>query len=57
MKSDVLQVASAFIAMVRASGIPIDAAYVFGSQATGKAKPYSDIDVCVWCLRYLGRIR
>lgn len=25
----------------------VKAVYLFGSQATGKAKPYSDIDICV----------
>jgi len=25
----------------------VEAAYLFGSRATGKAKPYSDTDICV----------
>ncbi len=28
-------------------GLSIDAAYVFGSQARGDARPTSDVDVCV----------
>jgi predicted nucleotidyltransferase len=47
MNADALQKVSVFISSVRASGIPVNAAYVFGSQATGKARSYSDIDVCI----------
>lgn len=31
----------------RHAGLSIDAAYVFGSQARGGARPTSDVDVCV----------
>lgn len=47
MNTDVMEKARVFVSAVRAAGIPVHAAYVFGSQATGKAKVYSDIDVCV----------
>lgn len=42
-----MQAARAFVSAVRNSGITVNAAYLFGSQATGEAKPYSDIDVCL----------
>ncbi|MBI4895234.1 MAG: nucleotidyltransferase domain-containing protein [Candidatus Aenigmarchaeota archaeon] len=33
----------------------VKAIYLFGSQATGKAKPYSDIDICVFTKQPLSR--
>ncbi|MBU1500240.1 nucleotidyltransferase domain-containing protein [Patescibacteria group bacterium] len=36
-----------FIKKVRQAGIPVDAAYLFGSFAKNTAKKYSDIDICV----------
>ena len=29
------------------NGVPVKAAYVFGSQVTGQRRPDSDIDVCI----------
>lgn len=36
-----------FTKKIRKSGIPVERLIVFGSQAKGTAKPWSDIDVCV----------
>ena len=44
---EVQQTVSLFLTRVKQAGIPINAAYVFGSQAKGTAQPWSDIDVCV----------
>lgn len=43
---DVLANVERFLAVVR-QRLRIDAAYLFGSQATGTARPWSDIDVAV----------
>jgi len=33
--------------LLKKAEIPVESLIVFGSQVKGKAKPYSDIDVCV----------
>ena len=43
----VIKIAKKYIAQVKKSGIPISAAYLFGSFAKGAEKKYSDIDICV----------
>lgn len=47
INTDVLKIASAFIQRIQQSGVVVEQAYLFGSYARGKAKPYSDIDICV----------
>lgn len=36
-----------FVKKVQESGIKVNYAFLFGSYAKGKAKSYSDIDVCI----------
>lgn len=36
-----------YLKTVESGGIPIQAAYIFGSQAKGTARDTSDIDVCI----------
>ena len=43
----VIKIAKDYISHVKKSGIPVTAAYLFGSFAKGKAGKYSDIDICV----------
>jgi len=43
---DILASVERFLAVVRGR-LRIDAAYLYGSQATGSARPWSDIDVAV----------
>ena len=43
----VLKTANRFIATVRGQGIPIDAAYLFGSWAQGRGTEWSDIDLAI----------
>jgi len=43
---DVIASVERFLAVVR-QRLRIDAAYLYGSQATGSARPWSDIDVAV----------
>jgi predicted nucleotidyltransferase len=44
--SDVVVVVERFLAVVR-QRLRVEAAYLYGSQATGAAHPWSDIDVAV----------
>lgn len=43
---DILASVERFLAVVRQK-LRVDAAYVYGSQTTGAARPWSDIDVAV----------
>lgn len=43
----VINIAKRYVNRVKKSGIPVSAAYLFGSFAKGEAKNYSDIDICV----------
>jgi len=43
----VINIAKKYINQVKKSGIPVSAAYLFGSFAKNTAKKYSDIDICV----------
>ena len=45
--SNAISKAQLFVDKVKASGIFVSKASVFGSHARGKAKNYSDIDVCI----------
>jgi predicted nucleotidyltransferase len=44
---DIKKVVLNFSKAIRAKGIPIKKMVIFGSYAKGKARPESDIDVCV----------
>ena len=43
----VINIAKKYISHVKKSGIPVSAAFLFGSFAKGTAKNYSDIDICI----------
>ena len=43
----ILNTAKKFIDTVRKQGIPVDAAYLFGSWVQGRASKWSDIDLAV----------
>lgn len=45
--SSVIQIVKRYGKQLLEEKIPFDQLIVFGSQAKGKAKPWSDIDVCV----------
>lgn len=49
-----LALARQYVRKVEAAGFPIDAAYLYGSYAKGKQRPYSDIDVAVVSPRFSG---
>lgn len=44
---DVLRVTKQYLAALRKSGLQIQAAYLYGSQAKGTAHEWSDIDVAI----------
>lgn len=44
---DILLKTKLFVKKVQASGIKVHQTFLFGSYAQGKAKSYSDIDVCI----------
>lgn len=39
--------AISFIELVRANGIPVDSAFIFGSRVKGKVHSGSDLDICL----------
>lgn len=43
----IIEKAMSFLKLVKASGIPIDFAFIFGSYVKGKAREDSDIDLCL----------
>lgn len=47
LNAHILTQVKRYEARVRAAGIPVEKMIVFGSQAKGSAKPWSDVDVCV----------
>jgi predicted nucleotidyltransferase len=47
LEQSVLKTVEAYIAAVRKKGITVDHAVVFGSQVTGQAHAWSDIDLLV----------
>jgi uncharacterized protein len=44
---DVIKISRDFIDTLEVKNIPIDQAYIFGSQAKGNANEYSDIDLAL----------
>jgi predicted nucleotidyltransferase len=47
VRSKAIQLAQQYVDVVRSKGIPLEAAYVFGSQIKGTADRWSDIDTCL----------
>lgn len=47
VNSGIVSVAATYIAHLKAQGIPVENAYLFGSWAKGKPTKDSDIDICV----------
>ncbi|MBA4394405.1 MAG: nucleotidyltransferase domain-containing protein [Desulfobacca sp.] len=45
--ASIIDTVNRFLDKLRENGIPIEAAYLFGSYAKGKGKEWSDIDVAV----------
>ena len=45
--TDPITIGKQFIKSLSQAGIPVSAAYLYGSYAKGNAKPYSDIDICI----------
>lgn len=43
----IIKIAKNYISHVKKSGIPVTAAYLFGSFAKNTARKWSDIDICV----------
>lgn len=43
----ILALSKKFIDVVRRQGIPVDAAYLFGSWAQGRATEWSDVDLAI----------
>ncbi|TEB10832.1 Nucleotidyltransferase domain protein [Pelotomaculum sp. FP] len=50
----VAEIVKAYLAVLQKKGIPLQRAYLFGSQAKGAAGPYSDIDVIVVSQAFTG---
>ena len=46
-KQVAVRTATEYLRLVQKSGIHLEQAYLFGSQALGTARPDSDIDLCV----------
>jgi uncharacterized protein len=47
INASIIETLKKFLEKLKESGIPIEAAYLFGSYAKGRAKEWSDIDVAV----------
>ena len=47
LMDEILTKATQFAKKVKSSGIKIEKAYLYGSQAKGTAKDQSDIDICI----------
>ena len=47
LEQSILNAVETYVAAVRKNGITVDHAVVFGSQATGRAHAWSDIDLLV----------
>ena len=45
--TDPMTIGKKFVNELAAAGIPVSKAYLYGSYVKGKAKSYSDIDICV----------
>ena len=46
-KSDILKIVSEFLETLQRSDVQLEAAYLYGSHATGRARMDSDIDVAL----------
>ncbi len=46
-KKQIIDLVSLYVKKVKRGGIPVSAAYVFGSRIKGKATKESDIDACI----------
>jgi len=46
-KSDILKIVSEFLETLQRADVPLEAAYLYGSHATGRARMDSDIDVAL----------
>ena len=44
---NIKKIANKYVSEVVKSGIPVSAAYLFGSYAKGISNMYSDIDICI----------
>ncbi len=42
-----INLAKKYVSLVKKQGIPVNQAYLFGSYAKNKAKPYSDLDISI----------
>ena len=47
INASILKTVNKFLDQLREKGIPVEAAYLFGSYAKGRGKEWSDIDVAV----------
>jgi predicted nucleotidyltransferase len=47
INASIIETLRKFLDKLKENGIPIEAAYLFGSYAKGRAKEWSDIDVAV----------
>ena len=47
INASIIETLKKFLEKLKENGIPIEAAYLFGSYAKGRAKEWSDIDVAV----------
>ena len=47
INASILKTVNKFLDQLREKGIPVEAAYLFGSYAKGREKEWSDIDVAV----------
>jgi predicted nucleotidyltransferase len=47
INASIINLLKKFLEKLKENGIPVEAAYLFGSYAKGKAKEWSDIDVAV----------
>lgn len=47
IKPEIKKILRKYLTAIDQQGIKIDKAYIFGSFAKGRTKPWSDIDVCL----------
>jgi uncharacterized protein len=47
INASIIETLKKFLEQLKENGLPIEAAYLFGSYAKGRAKEWSDIDVAV----------
>ncbi len=51
---DIEDIVNRYLEAILAAGLKVDAAYVFGSYATGKATEWSDIDIALLLPEFRG---